>query len=214
MRNEISSRARITYAATIIPVVVILDQLTKWAVLNEAQFNAIGCLDRTQRCGQIPDALPFMDLSMVWNRGMSFGFLQSEGVMRWILFAVTLAIAGAFLVWLLRAERRLTAISLAVVVAGAIGNMIDRARFGAVVDFLDFSGPWFGWTLKAQSGLFAWIDRFHTPDGVLGVGFPYVFNIADAAITLGAIALFFDQFFMSKAPKPSGGAFSAGVDNG
>ncbi|MEO0983587.1 MAG: signal peptidase II [Pseudomonadota bacterium] len=184
MADPLSRRTRALIAATIIPVIIIVDQWTKWLVLNTPQFNALGCLDRTERCGRI-ELSPIVDLSMVWNRGMSFGAFQSEGVMRWVLFAVTVAIATGFFIWLLRAERRLTAISLAIVVAGAVGNMIDRARFGAVVDFIDFSDIWF----------------------------VYVFNVADSAVTIGAALLFLDQFLISRAPKPSGADVSAGLNN-
>ncbi|MEM6625502.1 MAG: signal peptidase II [Pseudomonadota bacterium] len=152
---------------------IVLDQITKALVLGEPRFNALGCLDRTQPCGKIEISAIF-DFSMVWNRGMSFGAFQSEGVMRWVLFAVSGAIAVGFAVWLTRAERRLTALALSLVVGGAIGNMIDRARFGAVVDFLDFSGLWF----------------------------PWVFNIADAAISVGAAVLFLDQVLAGR--KASG----------
>ncbi|MEM9054331.1 MAG: signal peptidase II [Pseudomonadota bacterium] len=165
----------------LIPVIVVLDQWSKWAVLKEPQFNALGCLDRTQACGQI-EVLPFFDLSMVWNRGISFGIGQSEGIMRWLLVVMTAAIAVGFTVWLVRAGRHFTGIALAMVIGGAFGNVIDRIRFGAVVDFLDFSGllrPYF---------------------------FNYVFNIADAAISVGAVLLFVDQFLMSRQEKAAGAA--------
>lgn len=152
-----------------IPVLIAIDQIVKWMVLSTPVFNALGCLDRTQPCGRI-EVSPVFDLTMVWNRGVSFGIGQSEGVMRWVLVLVTLVIAIGFAVWLLRAERRLTAAALALVVAGALGNWIDRIRFGAVVDFFDFSDIWF----------------------------VYVFNVADAAITVGAVLLFIDQFLMSR----------------
>ena len=152
-----------------IPVLIAIDQIVKWMVLRTPVFNALGCLDRTQPCGRI-EVSPVFDLTMVWNRGVSFGIGQSEGVMRWVLVLVTLVIAIGFAVWLLRAERRLTAAALALVVAGALGNWIDRIRFGAVVDFFDFSDIWF----------------------------VYVFNVADAAITVGAVLLFIDQFLMSR----------------
>ena len=163
----------------LVPVIVILDQWSKWLVLNEPTFNALGCLDRTQRCGRI-DVLPFFDLNMVWNRGISFGIGQSEGVMRWLLVILTTAIAIGFTIWLIRASRRFTGIALALVIGGAFGNVIDRVRFGAVVDFLDFSGilrPYF---------------------------FNYVFNVADAAISVGAVLLFADQFLMSRQEKTAG----------
>ena len=162
-----------------IPVIVVLDQWTKWLVLNEPTFNALGCLDRTQRCGQI-EVASFFDLTMVWNRGISFGIGQSEGIMRWVLVLMTTAIAIGFTVWLFKATRRFTGIALALVVGGAFGNVIDRVRFGAVVDFFDFSGifrPYF---------------------------FNYVFNVADAAISVGAVLLFVDQFLMSRQQKTAG----------
>ncbi len=162
-----------------IPIIVVLDQWSKWLILNEPKFNALGCLDRTQRCGQI-DVMSFFDLTMVWNRGISFGIGQSEGLMRWFLVLMTTAIAIGFTVWLFKATRRFTGIALALVIGGAFGNVIDRIRFGAVVDFLDFSGilrPYF---------------------------FNYVFNVADAAISVGAALLFADQFLMSREEKTAG----------
>lgn len=163
----------------LIPVVVILDQWTKYLVLNEPQFNALGCLDRTERCGQI-EISGIFDLTMVWNRGVSFGIGQSEGIMRWVLVALTTAIAIGFFVWLLRVGRKWTGLALALVVGGAIGNVIDRVLFGAVVDFLDFSGIWHPYF------------------------FNYVFNIADAAICVGAVLLFVDQFLMSRSESAAG----------
>ena len=93
---------------------------------------------------------------------------------------LTTAIAIGFSVWLYRATRRFTGLALALVIGGAFGNVIDRVRFGAVVDFLDFSGllrPYF---------------------------FNYVFNVADAAISVGAVLLFADQFLMSRQEKSAG----------
>ena len=93
---------------------------------------------------------------------------------------MTTAIAIGFSVWLYRASRRFTGLALALVIGGAFGNVIDRFRFGAVVDFLDFSGifrPYF---------------------------FKYVFNVADAAISVGAVLLFVDQFLMSRQEKAAG----------
>jgi signal peptidase II len=163
----------------LVPVVVILDQWTKWLVLNEPRFNALNCLDRTERCGQI-EISGIFDLSMVWNRGISFGLGQSEGIMRWVLVALTVGIAIGFAIWLARVGRHWTGLALALVVGGAIGNVIDRVMFGAVVDFLDFSGIWRPYF------------------------FNYVFNVADAAISVGAVLLFVDQFLMSRSEDTAG----------
>ena len=163
----------------LVPIIVILDQWSKSAILNEPKFNALGCLDQSQNCGKI-EVLSFFDLTMVWNRGISFGIGQSEGLMRWLLVVLTTAIAIGFSIWLYRAARRFTGLALALVIGGAFGNVIDRVRFGAVVDFLDFSGilrPYF---------------------------FNYVFNVADAAISVGAVLLFVDQFLMSRQDKAAG----------
>lgn len=171
---------RLVWFAVIL-LVIVSDQFTKWLILSNPTFNAVPCLDATVACGRVEFSSVF-DLTMLWNFGISFGTLQSDGIMRWVLVLVTTGIAGGFTYWLLQAERRLTCLSLALVVGGAVGNVIDRARFGAVVDFLDFSGPWFG------AHIAGW-----------PVGFPWVFNIADAGITVGAVLLFLDQFLMSRS---------------
>ncbi|KCZ89414.1 signal peptidase II [Hyphomonas johnsonii] len=156
------------WALALVPVVVLADQVSKWLVLSEPRFNAMGCLTQPNTCGTIPLPGP-IDFSMLWNRGMSYGFLQSEGFMRWVLAALMLVIALGFMVWLLRAEGRLLKLSLALVVGGAFGNLIDRVRFGAVVDFINAGA----------------------------LHFPWVFNVADAAISVGAVLLFVDQFLLS-----------------
>ena len=170
-----SNRFRWILVAGLIPISILIDQWTKYLVLSEPKFNALGCIDRLEACGKI-EVSPIADLTMVWNRGISFGLAQSEGIMRWLLFTVTLIIAIGFTVWLFRATRRLTGLALALVVSGAIGNMIDRVRFGAVVDFIDFSDVWF----------------------------KYVFNVADSAVTVGAILLFLDQFLLAQDEKKAG----------
>ncbi|MEM1149427.1 MAG: signal peptidase II [Pseudomonadota bacterium] len=172
-----SHRLRVILAFVLIPLVVVVDQWTKALVLDEPRFRALECLDASIRCGKIEISHVF-DLTMLWNRGMSFGMLQSEGIMRWVLVVVSLAIAVGFGIWLAQAVRRVTGFALALVVGGAIGNVIDRVRFGAVVDFFDFSG--------------IWPPYF----------FNYVFNVADAAISVGAVLLFFDQFILSREKHP------------
>lgn len=172
-----SQSLRAILAFVLIPLVVVVDQWTKYLVLSEPRFRALECLHGMERCGKIEISGVF-DLTMLWNRGMSFGMLQSDGIMRWVLVVVTLAIAVGFSIWLVQAGRRVTALALALVVGGAIGNVIDRVRFGAVVDFFDFSG--------------IWPPYF----------FNYVFNVADAAISVGAVLLFFDQFILSREKRP------------
>ncbi|MFN3912098.1 signal peptidase II [Hyphomonas sp.] len=155
----------------LVPFVVLADQLSKWLVLEEPRLNALNCLDRMEYCGQVVLPGP-LDFTMTWNRGMSYGLFQSDGIGRWILAAVMLIIALGFLAWLFKAEGRWLKFALALVIGGAFGNLIDRVRFGAVVDFID------------ANGLF----------------FPWIFNVADAAISVGAVLLFIDQFLLSR-PK-------------
>lgn len=158
-----------TWGLPLVAGVIIVDQVSKAMVLGAKAFNAMGCLPNTIECGKI-ELSPVFDLTMTWNRGVSFGALQAQGIARWGLFIVTAAIAIGFSVWLLRATRKLTALALALVIGGAIGNLIDRARFGAVADFLDFSGLFF----------------------------PWIFNVADASITVGAILLLLDQLLAGR----------------
>ncbi len=150
----------------------ISDQVTKAMVLGEPRFNALQCLVDNRLCGQVPLPGP-LDFTMLWNRGMSYGLFQSEGIMRWILAALMAGIAAGFFVWLLRAEGWRLKMALALVVGGALGNLIDRVRFGAVVDFIDASD----------------------------LAFPWIFNIADSAISVGAVLLFADQFLFSGSSK-------------
>ncbi|MEZ5994925.1 MAG: signal peptidase II [Hyphomonadaceae bacterium] len=157
-------------------VVLVIDQITKWLILGPGQFSPEGCRETGYGCRFI-ELTPIFDLQMVWNRGVSFGLLRAnEDIARWGLVALSLAIAGVFVSWLRTAERRATAISLGLVVGGALGNVIDRIRFGAVADFLDFNGLWF----------------------------PWVFNVADAAITVGAILLALDMVFFAESEPGKG----------
>lgn len=167
---------RLIWAPILILILIFLDQLTKHWVLQTEVFQALPCLKGEAYCGQI-ELSPIFDFSMVWNRGLSFGLLQSEGVMRWVLLLVQFSIGCGFLVWLFRTDSRFMQIALAFVFSGAIGNVIDRARFGAVVDFIDFSDVYFIW----------------------------VFNLADSWVTIGAILLIYEQLIKSylnkSAPK-------------
>lgn len=144
-------------------VVIVLDQLSKYAILE---------MVRLPERLTVP-VLPVFSLTMVWNRGVSFGLFRADAELgRWLLVAFSVAVALALAVWARRVERRLTAVALGLVIGGAVGNLIDRVRFGAVVDFLDFSGLWF----------------------------PWVFNVADSAITVGVALLLLDSLLTPDKP--------------
>ena len=178
------SRDKVTrswrWGIPLIIAIVVVDQLSKAWVLGNPDFRAVDCLNGLASCGRV-ELSPLVDFSMMWNRGISFGLAQADGLARWGLFLVISCIAVGFTIWLLRAERWLTALALSLVVGGAVGNLIDRAVFGAVVDFIDFTGPWFG----VQIG--GW-----------PLGFPWIFNVADAAISIGAIILLLDQLLVGR----------------
>lgn len=157
-------------------VVFVADQISKWLILGPGRFSPPGCLEAGYGCRFI-ELTPFFDLQMVWNRGVSFGLLRADqDVARWGLVVLSFAISGVFLWWLRTAGRKLTAAALGLVIGGALGNVVDRIRFGAVADFLDFKGLWF----------------------------PWVFNVADAAITVGAIMLAVDMVFLSETEPGKG----------
>lgn len=139
-------------------LVVVLDQLTKWAILS--------WLDRAIAL------TPFFNLVVVWNRGVSFGMFDSDGALApWLLSGLALVVVAALLVWLRRVDHPLTAAGLGLIIGGAVGNVIDRVRFGAVIDFLDFHA--LGW---------------HWP----------AFNVADSAICVGAVLLLVDGLLMHR----------------
>ncbi|WP_293609564.1 signal peptidase II [Ponticaulis sp.] len=198
--------SRVIWAIAVVLAIFFFDQLTKYLVLQEDVFNAMACLERSGPCGKI-ELSSVMDLSMVWNRGFSFGMAQSEGLARWGLVIMQFSVSMLFLVWLFKARYRTTAVALSMVIGGALGNVVDRIRFGAVVDFFDFSGPWFGVEFPLPGALSS-VESIFTPayllDGRLGLGFPYVFNIADAGITIGAILLLVDQFLLKRHDSDAG----------
>ncbi|MCC5995254.1 MAG: signal peptidase II [Oceanicaulis sp.] len=108
---------------------------------------------------------PWFNLTMVWNAGISFGLFAAESLwQRLILVGISLAVAGVLAVWMWRAERKLQACAFGLIIGGAVGNVIDRLAYGAVADFLDFSGLYF----------------------------PFVFNVADAAISIGVVVMLAD----------------------
>jgi signal peptidase II len=148
-------------------LVVVLDQISKYWILSVVKLPEVL---------SVKVAGPF-HLSMVWNQGVSFGLLRAQDdLVRWALVAFSVIVAILLAHWARKADRPFSAIGLGLVIGGAIGNAIDRARFGAVVDFIDVSRLWF----------------------------PWVFNVADSAITVGVILLLLDSL-RREAPADSVG---------
>jgi signal peptidase II len=143
--------------------VVIIDQLSKAAVLN---FFAGGPL------GAHEAIAPFFNLVLTYNRGISFGLFNTPGGMNVLLFPLLAAVIVTILIlWLRRVESPLLAVAIGLVIGGAVGNVIDRVRLGAVVDFLDF-----------------YVGAWHWP----------AFNVADSAICLGVAAMLLDGLLLRR----------------
>ncbi len=136
--------------------IVLLDQLIKFFVTHTLQLQSRGPLGI--------EVLPFFNLTWTENRGVSMGFFYAEtDLMRWLLVAMTLVIAGFVAWWMWREKERDDAFALGLVLGGAIGNIIDRVRLGFVVDYADLH---------------------------IGSWRPFlIFNLADAAITIGVLIL-------------------------
>ena len=147
-------------------VVFILEQISKWIVL--------GPLD-LRNTFQIR-ILPIFNLTYTENHGISLGMFQaSSDAMRWVLVAVTAAIAVGVAVWITREEKRGDQIALGMVLGGALGNILDRVRHGYVVDFADLH--------------FGDFRPF------------FIFNVADAAISIGVVILLLRAFLVKERPK-------------
>ncbi len=128
------------------------------------------------------DVLGPLRLTLVANRGISFGLFQSDaGLGRLALILFSVAVAVGLAAWVRRASRPLLAAAVGLIIGGALGNVADRVRIGHVVDFID----------------------------VQRLGFPWVFNIADSAINIGVALLLLESLFAPKAPPSSaiGGEF-------
>jgi signal peptidase II len=144
-------------------VVFVLDQLTKWLVIGPLAL---------QEVRQIT-ILPIFNLTWTENYGISLGMLQATSdTMRWVLVAVTAAIAAGVAWWIGREKARGDQLALGMVLGGALGNIVDRVQFGYVVDFADLH-----------------VGGFR----------PFlVFNVADAAISIGVVILLLRAFLVRK----------------
>jgi signal peptidase II len=150
---------------SIAAAVFVTDQLVKYWVTHILDLRSVGTIE----------ILPVFNLTWVQNTGVSTGLLRADSdTMRWVLVAATLAIAAAVGVWIVRETNRWDVAALGLVLGGALGNIVDRARFGYVVDFLHVF----------------WQDHHF-----------YVFNVADAAISVGVIVLLVRALWSRDAAK-------------
>ena len=147
-------------------LVVVLDQLSKFAVTRALAY------------GSGIEVTPFFNLVLVHNKGAAFSFLSSASGWQREFFIVIAVVASIWVVHLLRRHPRETLFccALSLILGGAVGNVIDRAWLGAVVDFLDFHAAGYHWP---------------------------AFNVADSAITVGAAILVIESF-MARAPEKAG----------
>ncbi len=150
-------------------IVCAIDQASKLWLLNVFDLANRGLVHIT----------PFLTFVLTWNTGISYGlFPQESDLGRYVLLALKAAAVLVLWAWLARAELKLTALALGLIIGGAIGNAIDRVVYGAVVDFVLFH-------ITTKSFNFVW----------------YVFNLADAAIVAGVIGLLYDSFVTVRAAK-------------
>ena len=146
-------------------MLVAVDQLSKYWVLNSLKLDEIGTVE----------LLPFLNFTMVWNKGISMSLPMGDWLGKWGLVLLTALISLWLVNWLRTTLRKFEAFALSLIIGGAVGNIIDRLVHGAVVDFI------------------------HLHAG--GYSF-YVFNVADSAITIGAVLLLYDGLRESrKSPK-------------
>jgi signal peptidase II len=155
-------RARLGFSVALL--VFILDQVVKWAVTHPLGINRIG--------DQLV-LLPIFNFTYTENQGISLGLLNATNpIGRWLLVGLTAAIAAGVAVWIGREKNRVDQVALGMVLGGALGNILDRVRFGYVVDFADLH---FG----------AWRPFL-------------VFNVGDAAISIAVVILLLRAFLTRK----------------
>ena len=149
-------------------VIIILDQLTKYYAASELVLY------------QPVSVMPGFNLTLMHNYGAAFSFLsQAGGWQRWFFIILTSAVSIGILIWMytLPRDRRWLLVALALVLGGAIGNLWDRIYFGYVIDFIDISLPFLPWKI---------FNPWPT------------FNIADSAISVGAVMLIIDAIWFQE----------------
>jgi signal peptidase II len=138
-------------------LVIILDQLSKWLALQHLTAY------------QSKGVIPFLNFTLMFNRGAAFSFLSEKSQASWLFGIVAIVVSVLIFIWLIRLprSRNLLAAGLSLVLGGAISNLIDRVHYRFVVDFIDF-----------------YVGTWHWP----------AFNLADSAIVCGVILLLLDAF--------------------
>jgi signal peptidase II len=171
-----NSITRLGWTALILAAaIVVADQTVKHWILSVLNLPLKGV---------VPVAGP-LRLTMVWNPGVSFGFLQGEQqLVRWLLAAFSIGVSILLAGWVRKAERPLFALAVGLVIGGALGNVIDRIRLGAVADFIDVSQLYF----------------------------PWVFNVADSAISVGICLLLIDMLRQDGRDRAAKASDSLGKD--
>lgn len=169
-------------------VLFAFDQISKWfvtevmikVVVEKPMPNTLGFFEWLSSApARLPpvsiEILPFFNIVMVWNQGVSFGmFSNGSHWGPWLLSGLSVIISIGFLIWLSRSFSRLQSVAIVMVIAGALGNVVDRMRFGAVIDFLDVHALGYHWP---------------------------AFNIADSAICIGVFLLIIQSFFFETGKK-------------
>jgi signal peptidase II len=161
MNGHISRRGSLPYLA-LSALVVVLDQLAKFAI------------ERDLALAQSITVLPVLEITRLHNTGAAFSFLaDASGWQRWLFTALAVVVSLVLTVWLQRIDRgaRMLAAAVALILGGALGNLIDRVRLGHVIDFI-----------------FAHWDQHYFP----------AFNIADSSICIGAGLLLLDTWLSSR----------------
>ena len=170
LRNR---QAMLGLAIGLAAFVIFLDQASKWLIMAKVMVPP-----------RVIEVLPVFNLVLTFNQGVSFGLFSGEaGWQPYLLSGLAVVISIGLLVWLARGPSRHLAIAVGLIVGGAIGNVIDRLRLSAVVDFLDVH--WGGW---------------HWP----------AFNLADSAITLGVITILLVDILFESGSKGKTGSEKKG----
>ncbi len=184
MGNDIEKQSiiikRIIWFCIILDILII-DQISKWAItelvlrpISSGQGSSLSLIEWYMNA---PPILPyaqiqitsFFNIVIAWNTGVSFSMFSNGGAyMPAILIAVALGITLVFTIWMLRTSSHLYGICYALIIGGALGNVVDRARFGAVIDFLDFHAMGYHWP---------------------------AFNVADMSVVSGVVALIIVSLF-------------------